>query len=64
MTENVWGFFSRRQKVKIPLDLMSVDDFFDVKLYFLKGQKSENSLASQQRLAPPQAGIIWYHMVA
>ena len=60
MTEISWGFFSRRQKVKIHLYLMSFDDFknfFDIqKLHFFKGQTSEKVLASQQRLAPPLGG--------
>ena len=74
MTEISWGFFSRRQKVKIPLYLMSFDvffKFFDIKkCHFFNNQKSEKLLASQQRLAPPLGGdhmvpygTLWYLMV-
>ena len=67
MIENSWGFFSRRQKLKIHLYLLSFYDFlkfFDTKNdIFFKGQKSEKLLASQQRLAPPELRGGWYHMV-
>ena len=67
MTEISWGFFSKGQKVKIPLYLMSFDDLFNFCLKndnFFNGQKSEKVLASQQHLAPPGGGgNIWYHMV-
>ena len=70
-TEISWGFFSKGQKVKIPLHLMSFADFSDFLIkkmtLFFKGQKSEKLSASQQRLAPIPGGggsygTIWYHM--
>ena len=73
MAEKSRGFFSRRQKVKIPVYLMSFDDFltfgYVLDDLFSKGQKSEKVLASQQRLAPPLGGgggsygTIWYHIM-
>ena len=68
MTEISWGFFSRRQKVIIPLYLMSFGVFINSILIFIlffvitngifskvKNPK-QKLLASQQRLAPPGGG--------
>ena len=47
MTEISWGFFSRRQKVIIPVYLTSFDDFqfFDKKIQFLLKQSGQGDLA-------------------
>ena len=59
MTEISWGFFSRRQKVKISLYLMSFDDFLFFLYYFFQRSKSRKCLVVP--MVP--YGTVWYHMV-
>ena len=67
MKEISWGFFSRRQKVKIPLYLTSFDDFFVFgykKSCFFQRSKTRKMFGVPTASCPtPGGGIMWYLMV-
>ena len=71
MTEISWGFFSRRQKVKIPLDLTSFFILWYKKWPFFQRSKIRRKKWRPSSISPhPRPrylmvpyGTLWYHMV-